>query len=91
MARRGGYQLIDFKGTKLTVGASNGSTIPGIYDMIEGDYCKQIIATGINIAGTDYNDVAVVPALTQSKYTFSVYGHTFTIDSDDLVTVVTSA
>lgn len=53
---KGGYKLIDFKETDITV---NGPavTIVGVYSAIESSYRKQIVLTGLSIGGVEHKDV----------------------------------
>lgn len=84
MNRKGGYQIIDLKGNDL-IGAS--FTISGIYDVLEGNYNKAILLSGIVIGGVEYDDVFTTPKVVSSKYVLDAYGYTLTIDDDDLVTM----
>lgn len=80
----GGYQIINLKNTALTAGTP--ATIKGVYEAIEGNYDKPCLLHGISIAGTTYPDAYVTPTVSASNYTFAVYGYTFTITGDDVVT-----
>ncbi len=82
MARKGGYQIVDFKGLKLS---TSETTIPGIYETIDGNYDKMLLASGLNFTGTVLPDVPIT-ATVSSNITFTVYGYTVTITSADTVT-----
>ena len=53
---KGGYKLIDFKETNITVGG-DAVTIAGVYNAIESAYRKQIVITGLTIGGVEHRDV----------------------------------
>ena len=53
---KGGYKLIDFKETNITVGG-DAVTIAGVYNAIESAYRKQIVLTGLSIGGVEHRDV----------------------------------
>lgn len=53
---KGGYKLIDFKETDITVGGE-AVTIAGVYSAIESSYRKQIVLTGLSIGGVEHKDV----------------------------------
>lgn len=53
---KGGYKLIDFKETNITVGG-DAVTIAGVYSAIESSYRKQIVLTGLSIGGVEHKDV----------------------------------
>lgn len=84
MARKGGYQLVNFKGISLTAGT--GATISGVFSAIQNANGKRIIISGLVIGGTQYNDVPVEVTVNSSNYIFNCYGYDFVITSADLVT-----
>lgn len=53
---KGGYKLIDFKETDITVDGQ-AVTIAGVYSAIESSYRKQIVLTGLSIGGVEHKDV----------------------------------
>lgn len=53
---KGGYKLIDFKETDITVDGP-AVTIVGVYSAIESSYRKQIVLTGLSIGGVEHKDV----------------------------------
>lgn len=53
---KGGYKLIDFKETNITVGG-DAVTIAGVYSAIESSYRKPIVLTGLSIGGVEHKDV----------------------------------
>lgn len=53
---KGGYKLIDFKETNITVGG-DAVTVAGVYNAIESAYRKQIVLTGLLIGGVEHRDV----------------------------------
>ena len=80
----GGYQIIDLKNTKLTVGT--GTKIDGVYDKIKSTR-KAILISGLNVGGTEYHDTFVELTVSGTNYTGTIYGKTITISNADLVTV----
>ena len=92
---RGGYQLIDFKGTALTSGTE--ATIPGVYSAIESTN-KQTVVTGMVVGGTEYDDFPVLFTVDSTDFVGIVHTAadsyiTIEVASDDgvTVTVVTEA
>ncbi len=82
MARKGGYQIVDFKGLQLSAAET---TIPGIYETIEGNYNKELLASGLNFSGTVLPDVPIAATIS-GNITFVAYNQTVTITSSDVVT-----
>ena len=85
--KHGGYQIIDLKNTKLTVGT--GTKIDGVYDKIKSTR-KAILISGLNVGGTEYHDTFVELTVSGTNYTGTIYGKTITISNADLVTVSAS-
>ncbi len=81
---KGGYQIIDLKDVKLTLGT--GATFKGVYNQIEGTR-KAILVSGLNIGGTEYHDTFVDFTVSNTSFTGTIYGKTITITDEDLVTV----
>ena len=89
MAIKGGYKLIDLKVSKLTVGG-DGVTVKGIYISIENSYNKPLILTGINIGGSERNDVFIDFSDNSGSYVANISAtEKITITSADLVTIAT--
>ena len=89
MAIKGGYKLIDLKGNKLTVGGG-GVTVKGIYNSIENSYNKPLILTGINIGGSERNDIFIDFSYNSGSYVANISAtEKITITSADLVTIAT--
>lgn len=84
---KGGYKIIDFKDVPFETGGST-MTIEGIYDTVEGSYRKPLLLSGLNIDGTEHNDIYAMPTLSGSNYVFTAYGKTITITDTDAVSVV---
>lgn len=83
--KRGGYHIVDFKDQNIT--SSEGITLVGIYEEIEGSYRKAILVSGITLDGVEQRDTFVEPVHANDSYTFAAYGRTFTVHSDETVTV----
>ena len=89
MGIKGGYKLIDLKGSKLTVGGS-GVTVKGIYNSIKNSYNKPLILTGINIGGIKRNDIFIDFTVVSGSYVANISAtEKITITNADLVTVAT--
>lgn len=84
MSRKGGYQIVNLKDTALTVGT--GETIEGVYETFEGNYRKPVLLSGINVGGVEYADTFINPTISGGNYTATVYGMTFTVTPENLVT-----
>lgn len=82
--KHGGYQIIDLKGVELTI--NTATQYDGIYDLIEGTN-KTCLVSGLNVAGTEYNDAYCDFAVNGSAFEGNVYNYTITVDSANKVTV----
>lgn len=82
---KGGYKVVNFKDENIT--AENGATVSGVYESLENNYHKALMISGVVIDGTEYNDTFVEVTVSGSDYTFTAYGKTFTVTSEDKVTV----
>lgn len=82
---KGGYHILNLADNNLTTEA--GATIAGAYSSIEGSYRKPVLLSGATIAGVEKRDCFVCPELTEGNYTFTAHGYTFTITSEDVVTI----
>lgn len=81
---KGGYQVVDFGDVNLT---SDGVTIVGIYESIEGTYRKALLVEGVTIDNVEKRACFVDCEAGEGNFTFTAYGKTFTITNDDKVTV----
>lgn len=84
MSLKGGYQIINLEGKNLAAGSA--ATVAGIYDKIEGTN-KAILITGVVISDTEYHDAFVTPKVNASNFEFELYGYTFSITSEDAVSI----
>lgn len=82
---KGGYIIIDFNDVNIT--SAEGATIEGVYTAIENSYRKAILISGVTIDGVEKRDCFVCPEITDSNYTFTAYGKTFTITSENKVAI----
>lgn len=57
--RKGGYTIIDLQNVAITTGGK-GVTIKGVFDRIEGNYNKRLVLSGLNLDGTEYDDMEIV-------------------------------
>lgn len=87
---KGGYKIINFKGTALTSGTT--SKIDGVYDSIKNSYNKATMISGLVVGNTKYPDffAPFVPNEGTYETDVTISGHslTITIASGDNVTVV---
>lgn len=90
---KGGYQIIDLKNTKLTVGTQ--ATIPGVWDAIEGNYRKPTLLSNLVVGDTEYTDSYVTFLYNAGKYNallpFTIAGNSATLSVDDADHVIISA
>lgn len=83
MAKKGGYQIVDFMNENLT---ADGVVIPDVYETIEGNYNKALLLSGLVIGGAEKADVYAPAIVNGGDYTFAVYGGTITVADTDTVT-----
>ena len=88
MSKKGGYLIIDLKNIDLNSKGYNGSVydwsnesglLPDLYNLLEQNYFKQVLVTGIKINGIERNDLIATVYLNGSEYSFNVYGFTINI------------
>ena len=88
MSKKGGYLIIDLKNIDLNSKGDNGSVydwsnesglLPDLYNLLEQNYFKQVLVTGIKINGIERNDLIATVYLNGSEYSFNVYGFTINI------------
>ena len=89
MSKKGGYQILDLKKTKLTAGTA--STIKGTWGTLAGNYHKPALVSGLVIGTTEYNDAFAEFTLSNTTYTATLYGHTLTVTNADAVTATAAA
>lgn len=87
MSRKGGYLIIDLKNNDLM----DSPTIEGIYDLIEGNYGKSILLSGIMISNVEKADVFTKPDVSSSTFVFkNVYGYDISVNDEDEVTIAST-
>ena len=82
MSAKGGYQILNFKGLKLS---ASETTIPGIYEKIEGGYGKRFVVSGLLFETNILPDMTVEVTVA-SPATFMAYGYNVSITDADAVT-----
>lgn len=82
--KKGGYQIIDFKGKSFTVGT--GMVCDGVYELIEST-TKTILVSGLVIANLDYHDAYVNFKVNASNFEGDLYGYTIEVQNNDVVTI----
>lgn len=87
MSKKGGYKIIDFKNTPLTIVGGKTETIPGIYDSIKRSYRKPLLLSGLIIDNIEFNDAYASYTIAGKNFTFNVYGRIITITDADVVSV----
>lgn len=82
---KGGYQIVDFSDTNIKT--DGGTTIPGIYEQIEGSHRKALLASGLVLDGVEHRDTWIDPTHSDNIYSFTALGKTFTVTNEDKVTI----
>lgn len=99
MSKKGGYLIIDLKNIDLNSIDSDGGTydwsnnsglLPDLYNVLEQNYFKQVLVTGIKIYGIERNDFITTIYLNGTSYSFNVYGFTVNIVDKETMGVGTS-
>lgn len=99
MSKKGGYLIIDLKNIDLNSRDSDGGTydwsnnsglLPDLYNVLEQNYFKQVLVTGIKINGIERNDFITTIYLNGTSYSFNVYGFTVNIVDKETMDVGTS-
>lgn len=99
MSKKGGYLIIDLKNIDLNSIDSDGGTydwsnnsglLPDLYNVLEQNYFKQVLVTGIKINGIERNDFITTIYLNGTSYSFNVYGFTVNIVDKETMDVGTS-
>lgn len=99
MSKKGGYLIIDLKNIDLnsiySVGgtydwSNNSGLLPDLYNVLEQNYFKQVLVTGIKINGIERNDFITTIYLNGTSYSFNVYGFTVNIVDKKTMNVGTS-
>lgn len=84
MSKKGGYQIVNFKGIDLL---TEELVIDGIWEQAGAIYGKTILASGIVIDDVAYNDAFVSAVLeADTSLTFVFAGYTIVVGADDSVT-----
>lgn len=81
----GGYHIVDCGDTNITT--ADGATIAGIYENIENAHRKAILLSNVTIDGVEKSDCFVCPEISESNYTFTAHGKTFTVTTENKVTI----
>lgn len=81
--KKGGYKIIDFKGTALS---GTAVEIPGIFNQIVYNYNKPIMVSGVIISGELQDDAYAAVSDTEDTVVLTVYGGAITVTEDDEVT-----
>lgn len=88
MSKKGGYLIIDLKNIDLNSKdisggiydwSNNSGLLPDLYNVLEQNYFKQVLVTGIKINGIERNDFITTIYLNGTSYSFNVYGFTVNI------------
>lgn len=85
---KGGYQIIDFKGTNFTVGTA--VKIAGVHEAIEGNYHKSLLLENFSIEGVEQTAAWVSAAVADASYTLAgtgLSGRTITVTNTDEITI----
>lgn len=99
MSKKGGYLIIDLKNIDLNSKSNDGSgydwsndsgLLPNLYNLLEQNYFKQVLVTGIKINGIEKNDVIATVYLNGSTYSFNVYSFTINLENKETMDVAPS-
>lgn len=85
MSRRGGIQILDLRGIDL--GIQVKKIVPGSYEVIEGNYNKRLILSGLYFDNAILNDVEVQARVVGKTFVIAAYGLTLTFSDDDGITL----
>lgn len=83
---KGGYRIIDFKDINIISGG-DAVVIAGVYDVIEDAYRKPLLLSGITLDGVEKPDCFISCDVSDSNYTFTAYGKTFTVTDENKVSI----
>lgn len=83
---KGGYRIIDFKDINIVSGG-DAVVLTGVYDAIEDAYRKPLLLSGLTLDGVEKPDCYITCDVSESNFTFTAYGKTFTVTSENNVTV----
>lgn len=85
MSKRGGIQILDLREKPFK--EQTKQIIAGSYEVIEGNYNKRVILSGLNFGGNIYNDVQTQVRVVGKTFVCSAYGLALTFSDDDGVTI----
>lgn len=85
--KKGGYKIIDFKGTALS---GTAVELPDAYDQIIDDYDKAILVSGVSLNGELQDDAFASVKVNDGSVELTAYGGIITVTEDDEVTFVVS-
>ena len=85
--KKGGYKIIDFKGTALS---GTAVELSGIYDQIVDDFDKAILVSGVSLNDELQDDAYASVKGDVGSVDLTVYGGIITVTEDDEVTFATS-
>lgn len=94
MSKKGGYLIIDLKNIDLNSPynwSNKSGLLPDLYNVLEQNYFKQVLVTGIKINGIERNDFITTIYLNGTSYSFNVYGFTVNIEDKETMFVGTSS
>lgn len=87
MSVKGGYQILNLQNKDLQY----SPTIPGAYEVVEGNYLKPIMISGIVIGGVEKPAVYRQPVVSGSSYVFeNVYGYDVTLSDGDQLSLAST-
>lgn len=84
MSKKGGYQIVDFKGVDITT----ETVIEGIFDIAQSKFGKPVLASGLNFGDGVLPDIFVEETIGADSIEFVAYGFTVTIGDGDSVEAV---
>lgn len=91
--KKGGYQILDFKGVKIDVGTASLYKGLTVYRDYINSHGKPIIVTGLNLNGAVYPNAICVEVYngTGTQKKFTTHAHTVTMMADGKIAFVANS
>ena len=87
--KKGGYQIADLKGLNFSL--LSPTPVDGFKEIIKNAKNKRIVISGLNIAGTEYDDTEVEFNIVGKAYVGALYGLTITVTQNDNLVIISNA
>lgn len=81
---KGGYKIIDLQGQNISKDTT--ATVDGVYELLEANYRKPVLLSGLVVDGVERDDVFVAAQMSGTNYVIEgLYGNRVTIAEDDSI------